>query len=276
VALISISRLPYTRGEAIARSAAARLGYACINDEVFRDAAQRSGLPQARLESAFRDAPVLFGMSRVTRRICAAHVRAALAAYFIQDNVVYHGPFGAHLIHDVSHLLRVRIHAELEDRIALKQEREGCAAAEARRAILKQDKMRGALAMALFSASDDEKSLFDLDINTSSTDVDAAVDAIVETIGHRRYQPMTYSVGRLRAEDLSNRVRVSLLDLDPEVEVRSVGGHVTVRLRTGGMLRSRRIRVARERASQVEGVREVKVEIVEDVLDRIVGGHRLG
>lgn len=274
--LISISRLPYTRGEAIATSASTRLGYACINEEVFQDAAQRSGIPRAKLEGALREAPVVFGMSRVTRRLCAAHVRAALAAHFIRDNVLYHGPFGAHLIHDVSHLLRVRIHAELEDRIALKQEREGCSALEARRAILKQDKARQALVMALFSAGDDEKGLVDLDISTSSMDVDAAVKAIVETIGHRRYKPMTYSVGRLRAEDLSSRVRVALLDLDPEVDVRSGGGHVNVRLKSSGVIRSRRIRVARERASRVEGVKDVKVEIVEDVLDRIVGGHRLG
>jgi cytidylate kinase len=276
VPLISLSRLPCTHGEAIARGAAARLGYRCINEEVFRDAAQRSGLPRATLERAFREPPRLLGMSRVTRRICAAHVRAALATSFIDDDVLYHGPFGAHLIHDVSHLLRVRIHAALDDRIALKQQREGCTAQEARRAILRQDRARRALAAALFSADDEEKDLFDLRIDTSNTDVDRAVEVIVETIGQRRYRPMTYSVGRLRAEDLSSRVRVSLLDLDPDVDVRSVGGHVTVRLRTSGLLKARRIRIARERAGRVEGVKDVKVEVVEDVLDRIVGGHRLG
>ena len=274
--LISISRLPYTRGEAIARGVSSRLGYRCINEEVFQDAARRSGIPQAKLEKAFREAPVFFGMSRTARRRCAAHVRTALAAYFMQDNVVYHGPFGAHLIHDVSHLLRVRIDAALEDRIALKMERDACSAPQARRAILRQDQARQVLADALFSARDDDNRLVDLTISTSSMDVEAAVGVIVETIGQRGYQPMTYSVGRLRAEDLSNRVRLSLLDLDSEVEVRSVGGHVTVRLKSSGLIKSRRIRVARERAGKIDGVKDVKVEVVEDVLDRIVGGHRLG
>ena len=275
MSIITISRPPCTSGEAVAREVSSRLQYKCVDREVFRDAAERSGMPQAKLESAFTKGPAFLGMSRATRAVCVAHVRAALARCFLHDDVVYYGPFGAHLVQDVSHLLSVRIEANLEDRIALKMKRDSCSRDDAERALLSQDRQRRAVAAALFSAGDDEEGLFDLVINTSTTSVEVAAGLIEETVRQSRFKPTTYSVGRLEAQELASRVKAALIDLDPDVEVRANAGIVEVRMKARGLMRKRRIRTAHERAAQIEGVREAKVQVVEDQFDRIMGSSRL-
>ena len=70
-------------------------------------------------------------------------------------------------------------------------------------------------------------------------------------------------------------MKAALIGLDPRVEVRANAGNVEVRIRARGLLRKRKIRAVRHRVAEMEGVRDVRLEVVEDVLDQIVGGSGL-
>ncbi len=276
MSIISISRLSYTSGEAIAHNVSSRLEYNCIDLEVFRDASERSGIPQVKLEKALKETPsLLFGMSLATRKRYVMHIQAALSAHFLEDNVVYHGPFGTHLIEGVSHFLKVRIYAQLEDRITLKVKRDGCSYDEAKRVILRDDRQRLELADILFKADDDNNDPFDLLINTSRMDINTAVEVIAETVKQSRYKPMTYSVRCMEAQELSHRVKSSLVDLDPDIDVQVDSGNVRVRIKAQGWTKKKRISIVRERVSKIEGVKSVEIEAVADIFDRIVGSSRL-
>ncbi len=191
---------------------------------------------------------------------------------FNHQAVVYHGPFGHILIPGVSHVLKVRIFAQREDRVATKVKREGAAvsAGGVEKALLREDKQRSALAKLVFNVDDDDANLFDLVINTSQVDAATAADIIAGTVKLKRYQPMTYSVRCMENLELSLRIRASLIDLDPDLVVEADNGNVRVRTRARG----KKLTEVRQQADALEGVKSVEIEAVEDSFGRIAGGLR--
>jgi cytidylate kinase len=59
-----------------------------------------------------------------------------------KDNVVYHGLAGHFFLQDISHVLKVRVIADLEDRVKEELKREGISAEEARYILKKDDDER--------------------------------------------------------------------------------------------------------------------------------------
>jgi cytidylate kinase len=270
---ILISRLSYTSGRTIALEAARSLGYEVVDQEIFQEASNTSGVSESKLLKAFQDPPTLFGMSSSTRKRYVVHVSAALAKRFLKGNVIYQGPFGYPLITGVSHVLKVRIFAQREDRVAAMVDRErGLSAAEAEKAILKQDRARAALAKQVFQTEDDDTNLFDLVINTSQVDASSAVEIITNTAKLKRYQPMTYSIRCMENLELCLRVRAHITDVDVDAEVEADGGRIRIRTHGGGGLKKRKLSEIEQRVAALEGVEAVEVEMVEDKLGRVAGG----
>jgi cytidylate kinase len=248
------------------------LGYECIDQEVFRDAAAVSGIDESKLSRAFREPPSFFGMSETARRRSIAHVAAALARHMLKDNVIYHGSFGHLLIPGVSHVLKVRIYAQREDRVAARTRCDGEAdSGGAEKALRREDRERQALAKMVFEVDDEDTDLFDLVINTSQVDVDTAVAIIASTAKLKRYQPMTYSMRCMENLELSLRAKASVVDLDPAVVVEADGGNVRIRTRCG---RGRRLAEVRRRAAELEGAKSVEIDTVKDSFGRIAAGGR--
>jgi cytidylate kinase len=272
--IIIISRLSYTSGEAIAHGLASRLGYECLADEVFPEAASRSGIPVGKLRQALEEAPSLFGMAPSARKRLIAHLQAALLRRLLPDNVVFHGPFAHCLVQGISHVLKVRVFAHVQDRVALKVKQEGGSTREAGKAIVATDRARLLLAKLAFGVDDDDPSLFDLVLNTSQVDPETAIGLIAETVGHKRYQPMTYSQKCLENLELSQRARAALVDLDPEVVVQAESGQLRIRTRSAGRGKARRLAQIRERVATLSGVSGVEVETVADLLDHLTGSFR--
>jgi cytidylate kinase len=245
---------------------AASLGYELLDQEIFREAASASDVPEDKLLSAFREPPGFFGMSSAVRKRSIAHVSAALVKHLLKDNVVYHGPFGHLLVPGVSHVLKVRIVAQREDRVATKIKREtNLSETDADKALLREDKQRSTLAKQVFGVDDEDTDPFDLIINTSQVDVDTAAEIIVNTVKRDRYQPMTYSMRCMERLELALRTRASLVGIDPNVEVQVESDHLRIqtRLRSDGKQRT-----MREKAAELEGVQKVEMEVLEDSLSR--------
>jgi cytidylate kinase len=242
------------------------LGYELLDEEVFREASSASDLPEDKLLSAFREPPAFFGMSAAARKRSIAYVSAALAKRLLKDNVIYHGPFGHALVPGVSHVLKVRIVADREDRVATKVKREAdVSEAAAEKALQREDKQRSTLAKQVFGVDDGDTDPFDLVINTSQVDVETATEIIVNAVKRDRYQPMTYSMRCMERLELALRTRASLVGIDPDVEVEAESDHLRIRTR----LRSEgKQRAMREKAVEVEGVEKVEMEVLEDSLSR--------
>jgi hypothetical protein len=261
--IVCISSLTDTQEVEIAQGAAGRLGYAyCDLETAIREASERFGAPPEKLVRACHETPSLFGMQHGTRQRLLAYLQAAVASRLASDDVVHLGLLARSLAMGISHMLKVRLVAGEETRIARRAEREQCPAREAERRIRHDDKLELAIAKHVYGHAELNDAYFDLVIDTSSVDAEGAITAIVDAARQPRYRSMTYSVACMRDIELASRLRADLVDLDPDVEVEASGGAVRVRLRDVGRSPQKRQEEARERAARVAGVEHVDVLIM--------------
>jgi cytidylate kinase len=272
--IITISRRAYSRGKEIAEKSAKILDYECVGRKILRAASTEYGVPEEKLYKATHEAPSLLGMSPKTRKKYIAYVKAAFAEYMLKDNIVYHGPAGELLIQGISHLLRVRVTADLEERVALKMQRDGVSEKEARNRIIDIDEQHAKLMRWVYGRDDTDARLYDLVINVSLIGVDKAVDIITGTVRLKKFQPMTYSKKLLKNIELSCRVAAHLVDLDPDVRVRSENGNVHVFAKASGKAKAKNSEIIRERVLSLSNVKTVDVHVSEDLFERIAGQMR--
>ena len=122
--IITISRGSNSRGKEIAEKVAAELGYDCVAREALLEASKEFDIPEAKLVRAVHDAPSIFDRLAHGKEKYIAYIQDALVHRVQQGNVVYHGLAGHFLLRGISHVLKVRITADIEDRIAVVMERD--------------------------------------------------------------------------------------------------------------------------------------------------------
>lgn len=271
MSLITISRRTYSRGKEIAARAAAALEYECIGREVLQLASRQYGVPEDKLYKAIHEAPSFFGMSLQARKQYIAYVKAAFAAYMVKDNVVYHGPAAEMLIRGVSHLLKVRITADFEDRVALRMERDKAPEKEARKALQHDDTQHVKLMKWVYGRDDTDAALYDLAINVSPIGVERAVELITGTVKLERFRPVEYSLTLLKNIELSLRVSAHLVDVDPDIRVHSIEGVIHVYTKAIGAAKKRNVEIIEKRVPEIPGVKSAEVHMSEDLFERIAG-----
>ena len=77
-----------------------------------------------KLVRAIHDAPSILERFTYGKEKYVAYLKAALMKHVQKDNVVYHGLAGHYFLQDIPHVLKVRIVADIKDRIAEEMKRE--------------------------------------------------------------------------------------------------------------------------------------------------------
>jgi cytidylate kinase len=181
MSIVTISRGSYSRGKEVAEKLAKTLGYECISREILLEASEKFNIPEIKLIRAVHDAPSVFERFTHGKERYVAYLKAALLKYVQKDNVVYHGLAGHFFLQEIPHVLKVRIIADLEDRITEEMRRENISADEARATIKKDDEARRRWGLYLFGADTWDPSLYNLviHIKTKALSVDDAVNLIL-------------------------------------------------------------------------------------------------
>jgi cytidylate kinase len=210
MAIITISRGSYHRGREVAEKVAQKLGYEVLSRDILLEASEEFNIPEIKLIRAIRDAPSI--LDRVTRQKekYVAYIRAALLKHVQKDNVVYHGLFGHFFLQDVPHVLKVRIVADLEVRVADEVKREGISESKAREIIMKDDKERRKWALHLYGADWWDATLYDLVIHLKTITVDDAVDLLYQVVQLPGFQTTPES-----QEAINNLLEAALMEVAP-------------------------------------------------------------
>jgi cytidylate kinase len=210
MAIITISRGSYHRGREVAEKVAQKLGYECLSRDILLEASEEFNIPEIKLIRAIQDAPSI--LDRLTRQKekYVAYIRAALLKHVQKDNVVYHGLFGHFFLQDIPHVLKVRIVADLEARVADEVKREGISESKAREIILKDDEERRKWALHLYGADWWDATLYDLVIHLKTITVDDAVDLLCQVVQLPGFQTTAES-----QEAINNQVEAALMEVAP-------------------------------------------------------------
>ena len=257
MSVVMISGESYCKREEIAREAAEALVYACFGREVLAEASRRSSVPEEKLHEALTDPSTFLDRFSNAQTRSLAYFQAALTAVLNKDNVVYYGDAGHMFVSEVSHVLTVRLMADLEERAASKAEEEGLSEKKAREFLMKESEQRQKWFLSVFGLDGMEPGRFDLVINVTQISPERAASIIVETARDVKFQPITYSLKAMQDQELASRVRAALIDACPDVTVTAKNGDISIK--TKALKKKEKSTFIRDQVQGMEGVSYVEL-----------------
>jgi len=257
--IITISRGSYSYGREVAEKVAQRLGYACIARDVLVEASKDFNIPEIKLVRAIHDAPSILDRFGYGKEKYVAYIQKALLHHFQKDNVVYHGLAGHFFLKGISHVLKVRILAEMEDRVKLEMQRHGLTEKEALRILEHDDEERKKWSQHLYGINTEDPRLYDLVIHIKKISVDDAVAIICNTVALAYFRTTPESQQAMDDLVLSAEVRASLIDLKPDIEVASKDGIVHIATTVPESQEEILVSRIHETVQKIQGVKDVKI-----------------
>jgi cytidylate kinase len=260
--LVTISRGSYTRGREIAEKVAQRMNYELISREILIEASEQFNIPEIRLERALHDAPSVLDRFTYGRERYLAYIRAAMLQHMAKDNVVYHGLAGHAFLYGVGHLLRVRIRADMEDRVKEEMSREGISEDKARYILSKDDEERRKWSIFVTGYDPCDPATYDVVFNASVIDVDDIVDMICQLLSKPYLQKTDESQKQIEELATAAQIKVHLVREYPSAEVAVKDWTAYVNVTSTLLEEDKLIEDVRGKIPSLEGVRDVVVHVI--------------
>lgn len=228
--IITISRGSYYHAKSVAEKLAKKLGYTCLSRDQIIDDLDEFHLPEIKLLRGLNDAfSVLDRFPHGKQRFTAA-IRSAILQHFRTGNVVYHGLVGHHFVRDISHVLKVRIIADTESRVADDMARENISEEQARYVLKKDDEERRKWGMFLYGIDILDPETYNLIIRIGHLSEDEAVNIIANAAKLPCFQDTPESNAALADSAMNALVCRKLFDF-PNSIVAAKEGQVKVSLK---------------------------------------------
>jgi len=257
--IITISRGSYSRGKEVAEKLAQRLNYDCVSREILLEASEEFNIPELGLVRAIHDSPSILERFRHGKERYISYYQYALLKHVQKDNVIYHGLAGQYFLRHIPHVLKVRILANLEDRVNEIMKRDDISQREAQDVLKKDDEERRRWGLKLYGTDTWDSRLYDIVILIDRLTVDDAVELIMETAKRPAFQTTIESQKILDDKLLCAKIHAMLVNFSFMIEVEVNNGIVTLFnigevLRTDKSIREKIESLIRE----VDGVSEIR------------------
>jgi cytidylate kinase len=264
MSVITISRGSSTKGQQIAVKVAEKLGYTCVAREVLLEASEQFNIPEARLVRAIHDSPSVFERWTHGKERYIAYIRAALLGYLRRDNVIYHGLAGHFFVKDVPHVLKVRVIADLAQRVQIVMERDNVPRSQAEATLERDDDERRRWSRALYGIDTADPLLYDLVLHVGRLSVDEAVDVICHTVELPSFRSTPEAQQAMEDLALAALVQAALVKLSPVMRVTASRGKVRIAASMPSIEVQATVRQIEQAALAIPGVTavEVKPELV--------------
>ena len=274
MSVIIISSDSYEKGQEMAKTTAESLGYGYLGRELLGTVAAKCGIPEAKLEKALDESPSFLGMPAKLQKRYMAYIQMATLDELVKNDRVCHD-LAAHLyVLGVSHVLKVRILAD-PDALAKETSTEKRIPLEkAKKLLERRKKFHRRWSLDHFRLDETDPSQYDLVISLSQIDSGEAVKIIRETVGYRRFKPMTYSIKCMQDIELASRVRATLLERFPDVRVRADGTTLVVETRALKREKRKKAEAIKELAGNIPGVDYVEVHVISDIFRQAAESFR--
>ncbi len=228
MAVITISRGSYSMGREIAERVAKRLGYECISREVLLEASDKYNVSKNKLEKALQESPSLMEKLTHDKAHYVFYIQSMLVKHVAKDNVLYHGFAGHLFLKKIPHVLKVRIIADIENRIDVLAKRENVTKVKALSMIKKIDQQRRKWTNRLYRADPWDPVLYDLLIKIHKYDIDDAVELICHSISLDHFKTTPESKRKMDDLVLATRCKTALINSFPDIFVVSDYGNILI------------------------------------------------
>lgn len=228
MAIITISRGSYSRGKEVAEKLAQKLGYQCISRDILLEASDEFNIPEIKLVRALHDAPTVLERFQNGKERYLGYLKSALLQHVKTDNVVYHGLAGHYFLRKIPHVLKVRITADMDDRVKEEMVRENISAEKALYILKKDDEERRKWGIQVYGMDPWDSRLYDMVLNVKTLTVDDIIQILADTVGKPAFRTTPESQKRIEDLALATKVQAALVKIAPTVEVEADGGRVFV------------------------------------------------
>ena len=263
MSIITISRGSFSKGKEVAEKVAENLQYHSVSREVILEASKDFQIPQNRLDQAIHDAPSIIQRLTSEKQRYIAYVAAEILAHFKDDNVVYHGLAGHFFANNISHLLKVRIIADMEDRIAALMEKDHLDRGQAAAFLEQDDHDRKSWSHQIYGVDTSDNKLYDLVIHIGKLTVDNAVNIICQTAKMPQFKAKPPQSQRM-IEDLalSARVKALLINDHPTCDVTSDGGALVIAVRVSRNTDAMLAEALENKVMKIRGVVSASIRLI--------------
>jgi cytidylate kinase len=262
--IITISRGSYSRGKEVAEKLALKLGYECISREVLLDASDEFNIPEIKLIRALHDAPSVLDRFFYGKERFISYIHSALLQQAKSDNIVYHGLAGHYFFRNIPHVLKVRIIADIEDRVKEEMKRENISAEKALYLLNKDDEERRRWGLELYGLDTWDSRLYDMVLYIQKLTVDDVVDILVDTVQKPIFQATPASRQLVENLALEAKIKANLATIEPRAVIAANDGDIHISNIEKNIERSegnKGIAQIEKILMQIDGVKKVTFEI---------------
>jgi len=258
MAIITISRGTKSGGKKLAEMLSERLGYRCISREVIVQASEKYGIPEYKLFTAIQKSPTLLQRLTFDRERYLAYITESLCEAVKDDNVVYHGHAGHFLLQGISHVMKVRIVANMQFRAEAAMEQMNLSYKEAEKYIDEIDKQRVKWSKFLYGVNWCEPGLYDIVFNVDRTDLEFVCSTLEYAVNQPLFQSTKESQKAMQDLVLASHVKAALAGVSKirleQLRVLSDNGDVTIE---GKVKSEEMLQAINKEAIKVPGVQKV-------------------
>ncbi len=274
--IITINRGSYSRGKAVAEKLAQKLGYECISRDILLDASEEFNIPEMKLVRALHDAPSVLERFKHGKERYISYIYSALLQYARKDNIVYHGLAGQFFLRNIPHVLKVRIIANIQDRVKEEMRRENISADKALSILMKDDEERHNWGLQVYGTDTHDSKLYDMILRIDRLSVCDAVNIISKTVQKPAFQATPESLKLVKDLALAAKVKATLAEIAPKVQVVADNGTVFIGRINGDSVNADKIFKIKSVAEQIEGASEVIINLGVQQSDHINPFHNIG
>lgn len=228
--IISISRGSYHRGRDVAHAVAGMLRYECISRGSLLENSEIYDIPEIRLLPNVHHATQILERFSFGRERFVNYMSSSILRFLKNDNHVYHGLAGQFFLDGVRHVIKVRVIADLDERVEAEAERKNISREEARRRLIQDDEERRKWAKLLYGIDISEPANYDMVLNISTMGVGDAACLIARSADFPCYQATESSTRLIRNLALRSEVKAALFDY-PQATVFVDNGAVRIQIK---------------------------------------------
>ncbi|WP_136808287.1 AAA family ATPase [Desulfosediminicola flagellatus] len=219
MSIVTISRGSYSRGKEVAEKLAQKLNYECTSRDILLEACSEFNIPEVKLVRALHDAPSVLERFQHGKERFLSYYRYIILKHMKKDNIVYHGLAGHYILRDIPHVLKVRIIANMEDRVLEEMKRENISADNALYILKKDDDERRKWGLHVHGTDTWDSRLYDMVLHISTLTVDDAVQILFETVQKPIFQATPESSAILDNMLKAARLHSRMVDRFPHAVV---------------------------------------------------------
>jgi cytidylate kinase len=262
--VITISRGSYSKGKATAEKLAQHLGYECISRDILLETSAHFNIDELKLIRAIHDAPSILERFQHGKEKYIIFIRQAFLEHIRKDNVIYHGLAGHFFCQGIPNILKVRIIANLEDRIKEEMRREHISEKEARHILIKDDEERRKWGMHLYGIDTNDPALYDMVLHIDNLKVDDAVEILAEIAKRPCFQTTPESQKIIDDYHVAAQAQETLFDQFPAAQVKCKNGVVSVTVESTLSQENAVIDTISHtlKEKNIDGLKDIKVHVV--------------